>query len=181
MVLVIKDLRCWFNIYNGVKRQVHTNFTFTIMGSLYCTTVWLRKPEQDQLDAQQCGSESLNKISWMHSRFTLHDFAATCTLYITLYKLWNTDWSWYATLHHAQLSLAVQYAGHLFIKSVPCIWDDCTVSTISEQEARKHTQYSHQATGWMIQGWMPDRGKSCCSYWCCPDWSWGSATPIFKG
>ena len=135
----------------------------------------------DPCTAQQCGSESLNKISWMHSRFTLHDFAATCTLYITLYKLWNTDWSWYATLHHAQLSLAVQYAGHLFIKSVPCIWDDCTVSTISEQEARKHTQYSHQATGWMIQGWMPDRGKSCCSYWCCPDWSWGSATPIFKG
>lgn len=70
---------------------------------------------------------------------------------------------------------------HLFIKSVPCMWDNHTVSTIGEQEAWKHTQYSHEATGWMIQGWMPDRGKSCCSYSCCPDWLWGSPTPIFKG
>jgi len=34
-------------MYNGVKHQVHMIFTFTIMGTLYCTTVWLRKPEQD--------------------------------------------------------------------------------------------------------------------------------------
>jgi hypothetical protein len=52
MILVIKDLRCWFNIYNGIKRQVCMIFTFNIMGNLYCTTVWLRKPEQDQFDAQ---------------------------------------------------------------------------------------------------------------------------------
>ena len=132
--------------------------------------------------AQQSGSESPNKISRMHSQFALHNSAATYTLYITLSKPRNTDWSWYAALHHVQLSLAVYYAGHPFINNVPCIWDDCTctVST-SEQEAQKHTQYSHQATGWIIQGWMPDRGKSCCSYSCCPDCLWDSPKPIFKG
>jgi hypothetical protein len=59
MILVIKDLRCWFNIYNGFKRQVRMIFTFTIMGSLYHTTVWLTKPEQDQLDAQPIYSARL--------------------------------------------------------------------------------------------------------------------------
>lgn len=139
--------------------------------------IWPHSLVWEPCTAQQSGSESLNNISRMHSTFALRDFAATYTLYITLYKLWNADWSWYATLHNVQLSLAVQYAGHLFNTSVPCTWHDCTVSTISEQEARKHTQYSHQATGWMIQGWMPDRGKSCCSHSCCPDQIMGLTNP----
>jgi len=173
IILVIKDLTCWINVYNGVQHQVLMTNALCIWSSH--SILW------EPCTAQRSSSGSPNKISRMYSTFALDHFAATYTLYTTIYKLWNADWSCYATLHHVQLSLAVQYAGHLFITSVPRTWDDCTVSTISEQEARKHTQYSHQATGWMSQGWMPDRGKSCCSYSCCPDWLWGSPTPIFKG
>jgi len=35
-------------MYNGIKRQVHMIFIFTTVGTLYCTTVWLKKPEQSQ-------------------------------------------------------------------------------------------------------------------------------------
>jgi hypothetical protein len=35
-------------MYNGLKYQVHEIFTFTVKGTLYCTKVSFKKPEQDQ-------------------------------------------------------------------------------------------------------------------------------------